>query len=274
MKKDNIIGLTKNSYDQAFIDLGGFQVGYFINKANDKLQNDDSLLIHPINESLCLFAIADGVGAAKNAHHASQSILHCLVAAINKHKKINSLAEIRNIILDCIFTVNSDFSAKKGYLTTLTLCVVHHNTMQVFQIGDSGILLFGQRGKLRYKTTSHSPVGYAQEAGLLDNASAIEHPDNHYIYNLIGDGNLNVEISSPLSLLRRDTVLLASDGLYDNILLKDLVNYIRCKKTESVTRQLSECIKKQVNPVTGDALIKEDDVSFIIVRFNACLFNN
>lgn len=274
MKKNKTLSVANEVFKQDFVNLEGFQIGYCTKQGKGKSQNDDALTIHLVDNKTAIFAVADGVGSAKNARFASQSALKRIVTRIKKRKGVKNLAIIRHDIIDCIFEINHEFSSKKGYLTTLTVCVIHDAMVQVFQVGDSGLQLFGQRGKLRYKTTSHSPVGYAQKAGVLDNAGAIEHPDNHYIDNLIGDGLMHVEISSPFALSKLDTILLASDGLYDNILLEDLINFIRCGKAEEITYELGQCVKKQINPKTGQNFIKEDDISFIIIRLNACLFES
>ena len=75
---------------------------------------------------------------------------------------------LRPAILDGIEAANAAVRAiGTGAATTLSLVEIQGRVVRAYQVGDSAILLAGQRGKLKYQTIAHSPIGYAVEAGLI-----------------------------------------------------------------------------------------------------------
>ena len=59
------------------------------------------------------------------------------------------------------------------------------------------------------RTVAHSPVGYAEEAGLLDREEAIHHAHRHLVSNMLGMPEMHIEVGPPLTLDARDTIVLA-----------------------------------------------------------------
>lgn len=249
-----------------------FNIRYFTCHGKDKTQNEDTLLVQPVSENGIILAVADGVGSASNAQQASAQLLKTLskqLATLTQNNEKNTLDKVRNIILDTISNSNKTMSSKAGFLTTITICAIHNRMIQVFQIGDSGLLICGQRGKLKYKTTAHSPVGYALESGMINATQAIHHPENHLVDNLIGTEVANIEMNTPIRLTDHDTVFLATDGLFDNITPEDIIETIRKGKIEKISKTMADCIQNQRTPVKHNAFIKDDDCSFIICRLTS-----
>ena len=79
------------------------------------------------------------------------------------------------------------------------------------------ILAIGQKGKIKLQTISHSPVGLAVESGHLDESEAMHHEQRHVVSNVVGDQTMRIEVGAKLMLAPRDTVLLSTDGLFDNL---------------------------------------------------------
>src|SRR5690606_2144872 len=104
---------------------------------------------------------------------------------------------------------------------------IQNGVIRPYHVGDSAILLTGQRGKLKMQTIAHSPIGYAVEAGLMREEEAIHHEERHVISNVIGSDQMRIEIGPPVEMARRDTLVLASDGLLDNLLPSEIVGYVR-----------------------------------------------
>ena len=99
-----------------------------------------------------------------------------------------------------------------GAATTLAVAEIAGTTLRPYHVGDSSILVVGQRGKMKLQTMLHSPTGYAVEAGLLDEADALHHEERHLISNMVGAVDMRIEVGSAIRLALRDTVLLATDG--------------------------------------------------------------
>ena len=102
------------------------------------------------------------------------------------------------------------------------------------------VLLLGQRGRLKLQTVAHSPVGFAVESGLLDEAEAMHHAERHLVSNVLGVPDMRIEVGSQLRLAPRDTLLLASDGLSDNLRMDEIVALLRTGPLEVACERLAD----------------------------------
>src|SRR5690606_26158083 len=100
---------------------------------------------------------------------------------------------------------------------TLALAELSSSGIRPYHVGDSMILILGGRGKVKLQTVSHSPVGYGVESGLLNEQEAMFHEDRHLVSNMIGCPEMRIEIGPWHCLAARDTLLIATDGLFDNL---------------------------------------------------------
>ena len=128
------------------------------------------------------------------------------------------------------------------------------------------MLVVGQRGKIKLQTVSHSPVGYALESGLLEEEEALHHDQRHLISNMVGSAEMRIEVGSPIRLAPRDTVLLATDGLLDNLSLQEIVDGIRTGPLVGVVRHLVQNCGQRMREPEGDQPSKPDDVTFLLFR--------
>jgi serine/threonine protein phosphatase PrpC len=128
------------------------------------------------------------------------------------------------------------------------------------------ILVMGQRGKIKLQTVSHSPVGFAVEAGVIDEAEAMHHEDRHLVSNVLGASDMRIEVGSTLTLSPRDTLLLSSDGLFDNLHRDEIVERMRRGPLLEGARRLSQdAVRRMTRPVGGNPS-KPDDLTFVAFR--------
>ncbi len=128
------------------------------------------------------------------------------------------------------------------------------------------ILVMGQRGKIKLQTVSHSPVGFALEAGVIDEAEAMHHEDRHLVSNVLGASDMRIEVGSTLALSSRDTLLLSSDGLFDNLHRDEVVERMRRGPLLEAVRKLSrDSVRRMTRPVEGEPS-KPDDLTFVAFR--------
>jgi serine/threonine protein phosphatase PrpC len=139
-------------------------------------------------------------------------------------------------------------------------------TLRTYHVGDSAILVVGQRGKVKLQTVAHSPVGYAVESGLMGEQEAMHHDERHLISNAVGAADMRIEIGSPLRLAARDTVLLATDGLFDNLEIGEIVEGIRVKPLRVVAEGLAQRVAERMRAPSAGEPSKPDDVTFILFR--------
>lgn len=114
--------------------------------------------------------------------------------------------------------------------TTIVVVEIQDHLVRHYLVGDSSVFLIGQRGRIRLQSVPQSLVGYGVEAGLLDEAAAIEHDERHVILNLLGTQDMRIELGTPVKMNPRDTLLLCSDGLTDNVAATDIINTVRSGK--------------------------------------------
>lgn len=226
--------------------------------------NEDCAAVIDAGADQLVLAVADGLGGQPGGDQASGLAVKALRKSIQTRPASTSL---REAILAGFDQANHAVSALgNGSATTLVVLEVDGHTVRSYHVGDSGVLLFGGLGKVRMETIAHSPVGYAVEAGVLTAHEAIEHEDRHLVSNVVGDPSMHVGMSSPMRLKPRDTVVLASDGLFDNLHAHEIVEHLRKGPLEKGMQALvEECQKRMREPREGHPS-KPDDVTVIAFR--------
>ena len=242
------------------------QAGVYSRRSPEKesANEDAAVLIRASADSIVL-AVADGVGSSFAGEHASS----LAVRALEDSVKDASAEEdgLRDAIVTGIERANEAIvSLGVGAGTTLAVVLVQGETIRTFHVGDSMILVVSQQGRTKMQTISHSPVGYALEAGVLDEKEAIHHDERHVISNLVGTPDMRIEIGPALQMAARDTLLLASDGVFDNLLVEEVAKRIRKGPLRKVVSSLAEsCLQRMSTPQEGQPS-KTDDLTFIVFR--------
>ena len=92
------------------------------------------------------------------------------------------------------------------------------------------------------------------------------HEDRNLISNVIGSEEMRIEIGPTLELARRDTLLLASDGLSDNLYPREIVEAVRKGRLARAGEHLlATCRRRMQNP-DGSNPSKPDDLTFVAYR--------
>jgi serine/threonine protein phosphatase PrpC len=175
---------------------------------------------------------------------------------------------LRTALLDGFELANERVLALgRGAATTLAAVEVVAGTIRTYHVGDSLILVVGGRGRIKWRTVAHSPVGYGLEAGLLDEEDALAHDERHLVSNVLGSTEMRIEIGPPLELAPRDTVLLASDGLADNLHIDDIVAGLRDRDLGRAVVDLADRAGRRMVS-TGEAPLpgKPDDLTLVAYR--------
>lgn len=243
----------------------GEAVIYTHRSPDKETANEDSAAILSLGDRRHVLTVADGMGGNRNGEAASRIAIEAMQASVCA-ATLEGLA-LRSGILSGIeiATIRIKQDAPGGG-TTIVALEVDGDTVRPYHVGDSVILIVGQRGKVKLITTSHSPVGLAVEAGVLDDEEAMHHEERHMILNFVGSSKMRIEMGSTLHLARRDTVLLASDGLVDNLTIPEIVEFIRKGPLRTgVARAVNLATKRMLNP-TGDQPSKPDDITLLAYR--------
>jgi len=225
--------------------------------------NQDGAAVFP-SESGAVLAVVDGMGGLPNGDVAAASTLQELQKAL---AKVDDDGNVTQAILDGIDAANRavrDLSGGAG--ATLAVVEWHGDTARTFHVGDASVLVCGQRGAIKHVTTAHSPVGYAVEAGLLEADDAMHHVDRHLVSNAVGTQDMRIEIGPPLRLAARDTVLVASDGIFDNLTEQEIVETIRKGPLAKAAASLARLATQRMLEPDGTRPSKADDATFVLAR--------
>jgi serine/threonine protein phosphatase PrpC len=94
----------------------------------------------------------------------------------------------------------------------------------------------------------------------------MHHEDRHLVSNVIGSPEMTIEIGPSLRLAPRDTVLLASDGLFDNLYIHEVVERIRKGPLDqAVERLATDSRRRMLEPEPGSPS-KPDDLTIVALR--------
>lgn len=227
--------------------------------------NEDAAAIIPWGNRSAVLVVADGLGGAALGEEASALAVRRLRLALQQADPAH--VKLRSAILNGIEAANRDvLDLGRGAATTLAVVELNEHSIRPYHVGDSGILAFGGHGKMRLQTTAHSPVGYGVEAGLIDEADAMHHEDRHVVSNVVGADDLRIEIGSEKKLLKRDTVLLASDGLFDNLHQAEIVELARKGPVAKACSELQRLARERMTNPTPGLPSKADDLTMIVCR--------
>ncbi len=262
-----LISLSQTDLEQAELfdtEFGHF--AFYTHRSPDKITpNEDGLAIIPLSAESGVLVVADGLGGQPEGDAASHIALSCMQQRL---AQVSEEGGLREAILDAIETANEKIMQKtSGGATTLAVVEIQQNVIRPYHIGDSMILVTGQRGLVKLQIIAHSPVAYAVEAGLLDENAAVHHEERHLVSNIVGATDMRIEIGANLHLDRCDTMLISSDGLFDNLYPEEIVEIIRKRPLREVATRLIElCRTRMHGGMTDGQPSHADDLSFILFR--------
>ncbi len=225
--------------------------------------NEDSAALIPGDAGSAVLAVADGLGGLPAGSLASGLALQQLADVVAGQ----SGEDQREAVLTGIETANTAVMASgQGGGTTLAVVSIDNDSMRAYCAGDSMVVVCGQRGKLKYQSVPHSPVGYAQAAGMLDEDAAMFHAERHLVSNMVGMAEMHVEVSPVVRLALHDTVVVGSDGLFDNLFISEIVERVRSGPLVAAASRLLETCRERMASVADGRPHKPDDLAFILYR--------
>ncbi|MBT8088838.1 MAG: protein phosphatase 2C domain-containing protein [Gammaproteobacteria bacterium] len=244
---------------------GGTAIAYSCRDPGKETENEDSVAIIPYGPGAAVLVVADGAGGLPAGKRASLTAVTTLAESLKSAMDKTTL--LRTAILNGIEAANEAvLGLANGSATTMTVITIEGPVARSYQIGDSEAIVVGQRGRIRLQTTAHSPTGFAVEAGFLDERDALHHETRHLVSNFLGTIDMRIDVGATVKLNPRDTVIVASDGLMDNVHVEEIVECVRKGPlTDAVARAVD--LAGQRMHVVGDGQpSKPDDLSLIVFR--------
>lgn len=229
--------------------------------------NGDAMAFLTFNKSHGLLVLADGAGGTPKGNDCSGLLVNALAEAFSTSTSNDpNPSEIRNTLLDAVEWSHQKIQKQfpKGG-TTLSALEIGPNYCRAYVIGDSAILISGQRGKRKFQSLAHSPTGFAVQAGFLDEDEALNHPERSLVLNLLGIDDWSIGVSGASALDERDTILICSDGLTDNLTTTEIIECIRKGPLLEAAESLSALATGRMLDPSGP-YHAPDDLSFALYR--------
>ena len=230
--------------------------------------NEDAAALVAWDDDCGVLVVADGMGGGRAGEQASRLAVEAVASAVASAAA--SDVQLRTAILNGIEQANQAVKDLAiGAATTLAAVEISAGEARPYHVGDSLVLVLGGRGKIKLQTTAHSPVGFGVEAGLLDESEAMHHEDRHLVSNMVGTDSMRIELGAPLRLAANDTVLLATDGLSDNLHVEEIVEMARKGSLEQAASRLAATAAERMHQATDGLPSKPDDLTLLLFRRQA-----
>lgn len=238
------------------LDWGDYRIGYFIQKNREKFDENQDCLFFFTKDDFCLFGVADGAGGHPKAMEAAYSIGESILQYVRVTE--SSQFQFVSLIEDANNKMREKYPTSH---TTLSFAAMFDSELRSYSVGDSEVQYFNSQGTSIYNNIPQSPVGYAVEAGLMSQDEGLDHGDRYLVNNLMGDEHLRIEVASKVQLKRGYTVIVGSDGLFDNFSHDEIREGIGQGSFEQGFQNLVEQCRNR-----SEDWRKDDDVSFIVLR--------
>jgi serine/threonine protein phosphatase PrpC len=214
--------------------------------------NEDGVAVIPAGADACVIGLADGMSGGRGGETAVRLTLEGLCAEVRA--AVVAGGELRAGVLNGFERAN------------LAVAKLAGDTVRVCHVGDSEALLVGQRGKIKLTTVSHTPAGYGKEAGLLSEREAMRHAERHLLLNAIGVAGMRIELGPRVRMAELDTLVLGSDGLFDNWKLEEIAERVRRGPLDRAASALLAATLERMRSTSTERPGKPDDLSFVLVR--------
>ncbi len=192
-----------------------------------RITNEDQATVLINADGDVLMVVCDGMGGHNKGDYASRSAVSILAEAFkNKPKFIHPffarrwLSKAIHLANRAIYDAAYANEAYKDMGTTLVAALIIEDYIIIANIGDSRAYAVRYEGMERL-TSDQTYVDYLYRTGKISKEEITTHPKRHVLMNALGIyPSLTLDITS--STYVGFSILLCSDGLYNNISEKEL----------------------------------------------------
>lgn len=195
--------------------LGGTIVYYSAPFSGFNNKNQDSIAAIQIDSSTGVLIVADGIGGSRGGDLASS----CIIDTFSDELKKTSPNDLLIQALPLCQKANTNVrNLNIGAGSTITALFIHQDKGLLINCGDSPAFHFSATGQEKRKTIRFSVGGFVEQLVLkpTELPKRIIDESNHLI-NYCGSEVANFMIQGPFEINPRDTFLLCSDGISENI---------------------------------------------------------
>ena len=186
-----------------------------------RASNEDKALSLIDADGNVLLVVCDGMGGYMKGDFASKIATDVLSAGFVSKKKwlfpfqvSNWISKVIKSINYSVYTEATDSENFKGMGTTLVMAIFFKDNIYIANIGDSRCYML-QDEKVEQLTRDQTYVQYLLSHNKISEDEKLTSKDRHALMNFIGK-NKNVDYEYKVVKNEKKTILLCSDGLYNN----------------------------------------------------------
>ena len=210
-----------------------------------RLNNEDRACALTNSRGNILLIVCDGMGGQNKGDLASSLAVDYVTQAFKEKERFSSRFMTKRWVSKVIRQANSEIfrlssgnEQYQGMGTTMTLVLIVGEYMVVAQVGDSRAYSFRHR-ILQQITEDQTYVQYLYRIGEITKEEIDTHPKRHILMNALGiypSLDLDIKVRPYMN----DTMLLCSDGLYNNVPEKDILSIM--KSTDTPDQKVNELV--------------------------------
>ncbi len=211
------------------------EVGFKSHVGLKRKNNEDAYLILLEDN---VFMVADGVGGENAGEIASNETVQFVADYIKKIPlaNCNNKEEIAQYFYDCLVEANSYIYKKsienlenQGMATTLVIAYIKNEMLYVINVGDSRAYLIRNNNIVQI-TEDHTYINKLLKNGAIKWEDDIVKEKKHIITKAIGTYDFDIPDIFEIKIQEKDTLLLCTDGLHDDVTDEELVEKVVTSK--------------------------------------------
>ena len=192
-----------------------------------------------------LLVVCDGMGGQKKGEYAAQIALDIISESFKKKQKFLSSLTVRNWLYKVVREANRKIYDEsqnniqyKNMGTTLSIVLIYKNVFFTVQVGDSRVYEL-RNHHLSQLTDDQTYVNYLYKTGKITKEEMKTHPKRHVLTNALGMFP-SAEFVLNAHPYLDSTLLVCSDGLYNNTSEQEILSVLRGK--DSTNQKANELI--------------------------------
>ena len=201
-----------------------------------RVNNEDRACALVNSRGNILLIVCDGMGGQNKGDLASNIAIETISNSFKEKERFGTKFFAKRWVLKIVRETNMEIFREasknpkyQGMGTTITLVLIINDYMIVAQVGDSRAYSLRNR-VLTQITEDQTYVQYLYRVGEISKEEIATHPKRHVLMNALGiypSLDLDLKIHPYLN----DTILVCSDGLYNNVADKDILTILRGNDT-------------------------------------------
>ena len=211
-----------------------------------RLSNEDQAAALINASGNVLLVVCDGMGGQNKGDLASSLAINTITTAFKSRKgflnRYFAKLWVGQVIREANKSIYEQSQSNKSYHgmgTTITLLLIIKDTAILGHVGDSRCYFLRNRREFVQMSEDQTYVGYLLRTGQISQEEALTHPKRHVLMNALGVyPSASVDVKSFPYM--GETVLLCSDGLYNNVPVNDIASVL--KGEDTVEQKVDELI--------------------------------